>query len=49
MTHRSGRALTACAALTVLGATLTGSIGAPTASEEVPPPRAPQRITAEAP
>lgn len=49
VTHRSGRALTACAALTVLGATLTGSIGAPTASEEVPPPRAPQRITAEAP
>ncbi|MEU0235052.1 MULTISPECIES: protein kinase [unclassified Streptomyces] len=48
VSHRSGRALTACAALTVLGATLTGSIGAPTAKEETPS-RAPQRITAEAP
>ncbi|MFD5107853.1 serine/threonine-protein kinase [Streptomyces cinereoruber] len=35
--HRSGRALAACAALAVLGATLTGSIGAPAAAEEVPP------------
>ncbi|MFJ4868879.1 protein kinase [Streptomyces sp. NPDC088757] len=49
VSHRSGRALTACAALTVLGATLTGSIGVPTASDEVSPARAPQRITAEAP
>ncbi|WP_411070064.1 protein kinase domain-containing protein [Streptomyces sp. cmx-4-25] len=49
VSHRSVRALTACAALTVLGATLTGSIGIPTASEETPRPRAPQRITAEAP
>ncbi|MFJ3501881.1 serine/threonine-protein kinase [Streptomyces sp. NPDC090135] len=35
--RRSGRALAACAALAVLGATLTGSIGAPSAAGETPP------------
>ncbi|MFJ5877182.1 protein kinase [Streptomyces sp. NPDC093088] len=42
VSRRSGRALTACAALTVLGATLTGSIGAPAASGEAPT-RSPHR------
>ncbi|WP_432113873.1 serine/threonine-protein kinase [Streptomyces sp. S1] len=48
VSRRSGRALTACAALTVLGATLTGSIGAPTASGEAPT-RAPHRTAIASP
>ncbi|MGW9448883.1 serine/threonine-protein kinase [Streptomyces sp. NPDC055632] len=46
--HRSGRTLAACAALAVLGATLTGSIGAPSAAGEAPPGPSPSyRTTAE--
>ncbi|MFF5387814.1 serine/threonine-protein kinase [Streptomyces sp. NPDC013012] len=44
--HRSGRALAACAALAVLGATLTGSIGVPSAAGEAPPGPS-HRTTAE--
>ncbi|WP_107092024.1 serine/threonine-protein kinase [Streptomyces sp. NRRL F-6491] len=48
VSRRSGRALTACAALTVLGATLTGSIGTPTASGEASS-RAPHRTATASP